>query len=354
MPTFDDNMTDATSFGPVAPSRALSAVGFSLLLHAAVFLLLAFIAQPPRLALLAEPERAVQFVLARGTHRSLDQYQDRTDSIYKEGAPSTDASSPGASLFTDAVPSLDQITQLIPRELALPKNDAATNAAGVLPTQRLAASHDSGSRIPIAGDPTAFIAAEQSRLRANRPYGSPATVKLFDGKTAEGRTFIFVIDRSKSMERVGLGALPAAEEELLVALRHLEPNHKFQVIAYNHDCIYLGRRELLPATEENKQALRGFLDGLAAFGATEHEMALQSALRHQPDVIYLLTDGGDPELSEAKLRKITKLAGTRTSIHCIQFGFGAMESEDNFLKRLAAMNRGGYEYLDLSRKIRER
>jgi hypothetical protein len=146
----------------------------------------------------------------------------------------------------------------------------------------------------------------------------------------------------------GLNALAAAEEELRQALQSLEPTHKFQVVAYHHRCVYLHERKLLPATADNKQRLAGFVEGLAALGATEHERAILSALSLEPDVIYLLTDGGDPALTAAQQQRIRKFAGSKTSIHCIQFGFGPLQDTDNFLRRLAAGNNGGYRYVDMS------
>ena len=209
-------------------------------------------------------------------------------------------------------------------------------------------SKGSSERIPIAGL-SEFIAREQSRLRNSKPQGNPASISVFGGPPASGRSFVFLIDRSKSTGSEGVGVLEDAENELIRVLQGLQSHHQFQVVAYNDQCAYLNRRELLPATEENKRAVKGFLSGLAASGATEHEMALQSALHRQPDVIYLLTDAGLPELSDSQIRKITKLAGSKTAIHCIQFGLGTLQSDSSFLSRLAAMNRGSFTYIDTSR-----
>lgn len=216
------------------------------------------------------------------------------------------------------------------------------------PNSNQSNSKGSNERIPIAGA-SEFVAREQSRLRNTRPQGNPASISLFGGQTSTGRSFVFLIDRSKSTGSEGAKVLDDAEKELLRALQALQPHHQFQVIAYNDQCAYLKRRELLAATEENKQAVKGFVSRLTAAGATEHEMALQSALYQQPDVIYLLSDAGLPELTDVQIRKITKLAGTKTEIHCVQFGSGALKGDSSFLSRLAAMNRGSFTYIDTSR-----
>jgi hypothetical protein len=281
----------------------------------------------------------VQIVLAKAHPQGRDQYQDHT--------PPTDlrpSVTPDAAAAKAPVPG--PAASMVLEDLALPDGEAVS-ASGAAPAARLTVSRAPTGRIPLAGDLGAWVADEQARLRANRPAGEPTSLDLFGGVPAVGRSFVFLIDRSKSMGHSGLNALRAAEEELLVALEPLQPTHRFQVIAYHHECVYLNRRELLPATEENKQAVRGFLSGLAAFGATEHELALQSALHQKPDAIFLLTDGGDPQLSEAQIRNITRLAAGRTSIHCIQFGFAASPAEAGFLQRLAAANGGGFGYVEM-------
>jgi hypothetical protein len=342
--------------------RSLSAGSLSLVVHAVAFLLLAWIVQPQRAVSQPEPEHTVQIVLTH-TDRldSRTRYTDRSDAAVEPARGQNDSPPQAAAASAESVPSLAQVEQLIPRELALPANQALSGASAVgLPDGKRFTVSNRGARIPIAGNVDALIADEQARLRASRPAGEPTTVTLFNGAPSVGRSFIFLIDRSKSMGHAGLGALEVAEAELLVALRHLQPTHKFQVIAYHHQCVYLEartaaddgnrvRRELLPATGENLQAVKGFLSSLAAFGATEHERALQSALGHAPDVIYLLTDGGDPHLSEAQIRNITRLARGKTAIHCIQFGLGPVSEDDSFLRRLAALNQGEYGYVDLSR-----
>jgi hypothetical protein len=277
--------------------------------------------------------------LARPNPQGRDRYEERLTP--------TDVQAVDAPLTApDEAPAPGPVSNLVSDDLALPVGEPI-DVAGASPGPRLTVRRAPGGRIPLAGDVGSFLAEEQARLRANRPVGEPTSVGLFGGASAVGRSFVFLIDRSKSMGQTGLNALQAAEEELMIALHPLQPTHRFQVIAYHHECVYLSRRELLPATEENKQLVRGFLSGLAAFGATEHEMALKSALHQQPDVIFLLTDGGDPQLSDAQIRSITRLAAGRTTIHCIQFGFGSPPAEGHFLEKLAEANRGGYGYVEM-------
>ncbi|MCH7727531.1 MAG: hypothetical protein IH991_13760, partial [Planctomycetes bacterium] len=58
---------------------------------------------------------------------------------------------------------------------------------------------------------------------------------------------------------------------------------------------------------------------------------------------------GHPGLNEVQLDLIAQRA-KRTAIHCIQFGFGPLQDEDNFMKKLARRNRGSYGYVDMNKR----
>lgn len=342
----------ANAESPPAEVNSVFAAGMSLVFHLGAFLLLAFVVQPSTGPVPSDQQRTVQIVLARKDSSQNDRYEDRPESIQKASERDLSAGVSG-SPAADAVPSLDQIARSVPAELALPTGTSISDpvgAVGTISATGMTQAHSPGARLPLPGDLDKFIADDQARSRGNRPAGEPVQVELFGGQPVVGRSFLFLIDRSKSMGRDGLGALEAAEAELLTALTPLQSVHTFQVVAYHHQCVFLNRREMLPATEDNKRSIRGFLSNLAPFGATEHEMALQSALSHKPDVIYLLTDGGDPELSEPQIRAITKLAASQTTIHCVHFGFGPQQTSNHFLQRIAASNRGSYLYVDVAGK----
>jgi hypothetical protein len=161
---------------------------------------------------------------------------------------------------------------------------------------------------------------------------------------------VFVIDRSKSMGGDGLNALAVARTELTRALAHLSPQHRFQIIAYHHQCVYFSVPRLVSANEENRAKISDFIDNLAALGGTDHEMALRAALAMEPDAVFLLNDGGDPPLNEIALKNIHRLAEGRTAIHCVQFGFGPMRDSDNFMTELAHQNEGSFTYVDMARR----
>jgi hypothetical protein len=162
---------------------------------------------------------------------------------------------------------------------------------------------------------------------------------------------VFLIDRSHSMGSEGLGAIAAAQAELLAALEKLESNHSFQIVAYNQSPTYLRSRKLIPVDDDSRQAGRDFLATLAAFGATDHERAIISAMQLKPDVMYLLTDG-DPVLTAGQRKRIREESGGRTTICCIQFGRIRPDDEATrtALEALARENRGSYAFIDMNKR----
>ena len=194
-------------------------------------------------------------------------------------------------------------------------------------------------------DEAAILAEDAKIPREVLPTGPTATMSLF-GVSAEGRSFVFVIDRSASMGGGGLGAIAAASKELEKQLAAITPEQTIQVIAYNQTAVAVEGGELFPAGEaERKQIVRWVAD-LAAFGQTEHIRGLTMALKLKPEVVFLLTDGGDRRLRGDELRVVRELAAPRTMIHTIHFGRGTPNEGAQFLRRLASENRGQYVFID--------
>jgi Ca-activated chloride channel family protein len=204
-------------------------------------------------------------------------------------------------------------------------------------------------RFPANSTGEAAILAEDALIpRERSPTGPTAQLSLFGSGNAEGRSFVFVIDHSNSMGGDGLGAIQAAARELAVHINQLTDQQTFQVVVYNQTVAYFTDRELIPANAENKRKLVRFIANLAAYGQTEHNRGLLAALRLKPEVIFLLTDGGDPPLDSGQLRTIREQAAASSAIHCLHFGRGRQSDSKNFLARLAAENRGSYVYIDMN------
>ena len=181
----------------------------------------------------------------------------------------------------------------------------------------------------------------------NGSDGPSAKVSLFGSQNAEGHSFVFAIDRSQSMGGKGLNALKAAEDQLHLVLADLKENHSFQILPYNFRPEYFQPRGMAKAIPENKNRVSEFFSGIIALGGTDHETAVRSALRHKSDVVFLLTDGDEPGLNRVQLDQIRKIASSRTTIHCIQFGFGELQDDTNWMMKLASENRGTFLYVNM-------
>ncbi len=351
-------MTDTA--GPIdqrdystAQRSGMPAWGMSIVMHALAFLLLGLAVKNLAKSQVQDPGRPVSIVLAKESGGDSFEFvdgdsEDASESAAKSGggaAASEEASLPPGEL-TEA-------SELFP-DVALP--GAAIVGGGTDETLKAGSLTVSKFNKILPGDGDAeFIAREAARrARSTGPQGPPASVSLFGSAPALGHTFVFVIDRSKSMGGRGLNALVAAEEELIASLAKLKRNHKFEIVAYHSRPVYFSqkyfeKKQLVVASPENVGRVADFFGGLAPYGHTEHGMAVKTALYLRPDVIYLLTDGGDPPITERQIQGLQRISGGATTIHCIQFGSGK-KRRANFMERLASETGGGYGYVDMAQK----
>lgn len=186
--------------------------------------------------------------------------------------------------------------------------------------------------------------------------GAPAGGTSFLGIKDVGRRFVYVIDRSFSMENDN--ALQAAKLELLASLDRLQENQEFQVIFYNNDFTVLETRgnrfQMFWGTDPQRLQVREQVRAIGPGGGTNHMPALIKALSYNPDVIFLLTDSAaDTALTSAELRELQQRNRHGARIHCIEFGRGATSSlgtSGNFLKQLAQQHQGQYTYRNVAVK----
>jgi hypothetical protein len=336
-----------TPLTPLEVERRIPAWLMSLALHLAALLLGTLLVRGTYLpAARHEPERPTSIVLARAGANATPQYYS------DEEVPADSAETSAANQATETTANEDSAASGSAPPAAgieLPGASAATTNPGALVIRP---SLTTGRGTPKLGglsdaDVAAILAEEAGRPRNVAPTGPTAKLSLFGSAQAEGRSFVFLIDRSQSMGHQGLGAIAAAAKELAASIDALGPEQRLQVIAYNQKPLALGGWEMLPATPENKRKLIEFVANTAAFGATEHELGLFAALRHKPEVVFLFTDGGDPELKPGQLRSIREAAAGRTAIHCLHFGSGPPAEDENFLRRLAEQTGGSYVYIDM-------
>ena len=272
-------------------------------------------------------------------------FEDPADTDTSESSPSPSAIENSAPPVLDLPPIPD-----LPGPLAdAPPMDLPVDARAIVDQPQT-----SRVEVPfeLSQDELDRFAADRQRFAAAAPKGAATAISIFGDTKMTGRKFIFVLDRSQSMGNQGLGVIRAARNELTRAVSELQDNHEFQIVAYHDRTVMIGKRELLPATEENKNRVGPFIDQLVAIGSTQHKYGIMAALSCKPDAIVLLTDGGYPGLSTSDLKTIRQQA-RGIEIHSIEFGSGPSQKSINFMTKLAKENGGTYRYVDVNHWRRE-
>jgi hypothetical protein len=174
---------------------------------------------------------------------------------------------------------------------------------------------------------------------------SQTQVSVF-GVTGTGTKFVYLFDRSASME----GApLTAAKRQLVQSLESLESVHQFQIIFFNslpHPIDITGVGRMAFATDQNKQLARNTIGNVTADLGTDRRLALKKAISFGPDVIFFLTDADD-EMPPSELAEIERANGRVGAAICvIEFGRHTAPTRENFLMRLARQSGGQYGYVN--------
>ena len=220
----------------------------------------------------------------------------------------------------------------------------------VLPSPAIGPSSPTGQTARIAG------AGSHGGLSGvggfGNSLGGKVKVDLF-GTEGTGSKFVFVFDRSGSMNEFSGRPLRAAKTHLIQSLEPLTDLHQFNIIFYNEDPIVWSPGKLPWANERNKENAATFVRGVLAMGGTRHYEPLRAAIRLNPDVIFFLTDGEDKDaLNDGQLADIRRLNRNGVQINAIQFGIGAESRGRNFLRTLAAQNEGQFQYINVA-ELRE-
>lgn len=189
--------------------------------------------------------------------------------------------------------------------------------------------------------------------RGGTPGGrGDATVSVF-GVQGKGNKFVYLFDRSASMEGPPLAA---AKRQLLQSLQSLGSIHQFHIIFFNTKTQPFvnpgGTFRNAFATDRNKQLAANFVGGITADGGTDRMAALREAIACSPDVIFFLSDADDP-MSMSELAELDRLnRRIHAAICAIEFGRASAPSPDNFLMRLAHNSGGQYGYVDTTTLLR--
>ncbi len=297
----------------------------SWLLHASLFLMLVIAMRSERRGAVVEPDRTTGIALVKDAEGEREYYQETAD----------------LSGFDDE--NASQNKQL-PAEVLPSETELAVDLSGVLPAAADGLSATDGGGIADIGS------ALQGTTGAAGTSGNVST-SVF-GAVGVGTRFVYVFDRSGSMDGFGGRPLRAAQAELLESLNDLERINQFQIIFYNERPRVFnptgGTPELVWGDDAGKQLAQRFVKGITAAGGTRHMEALRLALGMRPDVIFFLTDADEPQMTEDDLLRVRRL-NRSASIHAIEFGYGPQRSGTNFLQQLAAQNQGKHVYVDVAK-----
>lgn len=219
-------------------------------------------------------------------------------------------------------------------------------------------------------DPTGQIGAAAVEASLGGSLGdqlAAAVETAVFGLSAEGERFVYVFDRSKSMnstleiQRAGrtissITPLEAAKAELLRSLDDLGRGQRFHILFYNSEVWMFdpggSPDELVSATPRHKYRALEFVQSVFGYGGTRHVRPLEVALRLKPDVIFLLTDGEEKDdPNRAQLRKLKRLNNGRTKINVIQFC--VRPRTGGALVRLAAENDGQHIFMNIRELARD-
>jgi hypothetical protein len=298
------------------------------MLHLTGMLLLAFLPQSTSRQVGAKADRVAGIVLVQ-RNRSTTEYLTEETLDLTTAALSFAKSSPPLAL-----PSLDQAATPV-MALALPATTGSLSSSGAMPT--------------VSG----FISANQPSRRVG---GGQASTQVF-GTQGVGSRFVYVFDRSSSMQGFQGRPMLAARTELIKSLESLESIHQFQIVFYNDKTVVFNPHRPRPprlmfGTDENKALAAEFVRNVRPAGSTRHFEPLRQALGMQPDVIFFLTDAAEPPLTPDELHEIQSRNRTGAVINSIEFGSGPFQGGENFLVKLARQNGGKHVYVDVTRLSR--
>jgi von Willebrand factor type A domain len=159
----------------------------------------------------------------------------------------------------------------------------------------------------------------------------------------QATSVVFVLDRSVSMGPSG--ALARARRDLVTCLDALPETTTFQVIAYNRAAEPMklaGRTDLVPARKVNLEEAVRQVRELLPSGGTDHARALRRALLLRPGAIVFLTDADD--LHRQDVSELTRLNARKARIHVVELN-GYRGPGINLLRQLAEDNGGTYRRL---------
>jgi hypothetical protein len=167
--------------------------------------------------------------------------------------------------------------------------------------------------------------------------------RSFFGLKVQGRSTVFVVDASRSMNRPHPGPsrtrFNRVKLELLRSISKMSEDEQFFIIFFGDGALPMPADRLVPADEEAKRRYLTWMTNVPAVGQTYPQQALLLALRLQPEAIYFLTDG---QFDYAVVPEVTAANQQAVPIHTIGFSDNIGEV---LLREIAERNRGTYVFI---------
>ncbi|MCA9257711.1 MAG: VWA domain-containing protein [Planctomycetales bacterium] len=227
----------------------------------------------------------------------------------------------------------------------------ASLGADIDPSSALA---DGLSDVGASGDALAaaaglFAGAGQGDARDGLGLGGEATAQFF-GTRVEGRRILFLLDNSGSMQG---GRLETVIAELQNTVASLAPDQRFYVVFYSDDLYPLfypdSAVDFVKPGEAMRERLGRWLESVELCYGDVVDEAIYAALRLNPDVVFLLSDGkimssGDLELLLSPDKGFP--------VHTVGVGLGASTTAREKLQRIADANAGSFREAPIAADLR--
>lgn len=182
----------------------------------------------------------------------------------------------------------------------------------------------------------------------------------FFGTRVNGKSFVYVLDRSGSMSSAVSGAhvsrLEAATRELLHSIEQLGDDQYFYVILFSSEMLRMFEDKslypkLIKATKQNKRKLRNWLEKIDPAGSTDPRDAIDLAIRLKPNAIFMLSDGAFNTLSNNEYSAISIVKnqrGRKIPVNTIAF---QDRSASQNLAELATASNGTFRFVGLNNQL---
>lgn len=164
----------------------------------------------------------------------------------------------------------------------------------------------------------------------------------FFGTPGQGNRFVFIIDKSGSMEG---NRLAHAKRELVATLNQLPAHALFMVYFFDDNADPMQPQGMMEATPANlKAAMRWVMGRSCQGGGTNPGTAIHKAFRLKPDTIWLLSDGVFAQEHIGLVKRLNH--GDRTRVNTLAFHD---PSGEGLLKAIAGQNGGRFRFVAAER-----